>query len=517
MKKLSLLLALVLCVTSFFTACDKQGIGGAAKTGDEASANPTKYEVIKEAQMPSENGVTLSLSDMEAKYRPHTDWRIYQIRTTQTTVKPAEGGTAYYVSNNGDDSADGTSPEKAIKTLANIGKLPLKAGDVVYLERGSIFRGQLIANKEGVTFSAYGEGRKPEIYASLQNAAKEEFWEETDTANVWLYSEKTGKDIGNIIFNQGEEIGIKAIVKKDGTASKNATTGKAFKDYKDLDENFHFFHAINGKIYLYYDKGNPGKAFSSIEISPKENIAATRAKNITYDNLCFKYTGAHAVASGSNEGLTVQNCEFAWIGGSIFEAESATRYGNAVEIYGWAKNFTVDNCYFYQIFDTGATFQYNNPKPTEAAHCDNIKFTNSVYEYCNWAMEYFLTAGDASNAAISNFLISGNLCWYAGQGLCEQRVNKSENSHIKSWTHNNYISGPFNVTNNLFCLATNMLFETYCADGTKATFDNNIYIQTDRRKIGRNGKDKTITERFNEESVKRISGDKNAKIITVER
>ena len=75
--------------------------------------------------------------------------------------------------------------------------------------------------------------------------------------------------------------------------------------------------------------------------------------DITVDNLCLKYTGVHGVGAGTVNDLTVQNCEFGWIGGSVQGVLGSnkyeTRFGNAVEIYGGCENYTVQNNYIYQI------------------------------------------------------------------------------------------------------------------------------------------------------------------------
>ncbi len=516
MKRLISLLSLIICACLLLASCGNKENPGTQNPGeisteagsDDASANPLVYTAVAEASFPKATSTTMAKADVEALYRPYTDWRIYQIRTTETTVKPAEGGQAYYISNNGNDAADGKTPETAIKTLSNIAKLSLKAGDVVYFERGGIWRGDITASVEGVSYSAYGEGRKPEIYASPENAAKPECWEATDAPNVWKYYTKSGRDIGTITFNQGEGIGKKIIVEN----GRDATTRKEFKDYTYLEGNFSFYHARTGEIYVYYDGGNPGEVFNSIELSVKEHIFKVRANNITIDNLCFKYGGAHGVSSGDADGLTVTNCEFAFIGGSIQNTETNVRYGNGVEIWGYAKNFTVDNCYFWQMYDTGATFQYRTTGDTDYSYCENIKFNNNVFEYCNYSIEYFLSSGSEDVSYIKDFEIKNNLCWYVGQGLCEQRPDKKESAHIKSWGgHDNYIKGNFEISNNLFAYAANVLVETRSKNGVPAVYNNNVFVQTDKGKVGSNGS--IVGERISADEVLKITGDTNATVI----
>ena len=73
-------------------------------------------------------------------------------------------GQAYFVSHEGDDSQDGTTPDKAWKTLGKVSGAELQQGDAVLFRRGDTFRGQIVA-KSGVTYAAYGAGHKPNIFA----------------------------------------------------------------------------------------------------------------------------------------------------------------------------------------------------------------------------------------------------------------------------------------------------------------------------------------------------------------
>ena len=85
-------------------------------------------------------------------------------------------GQTYYVSNDGDDAADGRTPETAWRTLARAGAAALRPGDGVRFRRGDLFRGQLIA-RPGVGYGAYGAGDKPRLYAWDFDLADPELWE----------------------------------------------------------------------------------------------------------------------------------------------------------------------------------------------------------------------------------------------------------------------------------------------------------------------------------------------------
>ena len=94
----------------------------------------------------------------------------YKERILSTKTEITYTGTAYYVSENGNDGNDGLSPESAWRTNARVSEADLSEGDAVLFERGGLFRGQ-IKTKPGVTYSAYGIGNKPKIYGYTENCA----------------------------------------------------------------------------------------------------------------------------------------------------------------------------------------------------------------------------------------------------------------------------------------------------------------------------------------------------------
>ena len=117
-------------------------------------------------------------------------------------------GTAYYVSNDGSDENNGLSPQTAWATLQKVNSARFSRGDGVYFERGGTWRGQLWA-QEGVIYSAYGEGAKPNIFASPENGADASKWSLLDgTDNIWVYHVDM-MDCGILVFNDGESWGTK--------------------------------------------------------------------------------------------------------------------------------------------------------------------------------------------------------------------------------------------------------------------------------------------------------------------
>lgn len=422
------------------------------RSGDDISPNERKTVEMENVKMLT--------SEQLKKWRSETDERIKSIRGSANMEIPA-GAKVFYVSPDGSDFNDGTSPEKAWQTLDVVNSYNLPAGAYVCFERGGLWRGQIQA-KAGVTYTAYGEGDKPMFYRSPFNGADPSLWTKTDAENVW--SIQLGKDdAGTVVFNEGEAHAIKCIIRTEADGSTyNNTTGKPYRDYHDLDTDLHFYHDYKdtGILYLYSEQ-NPGERFDSIEFNIKQNCVAVKGNGVTVDNLCIKYVGSHGVGAGSVNNLTVTNCEFGWIGGSIqaegiFGRNYATRFGNAVEIYGSCDTFTVTDNYIYQVYDAGITQQYTLSDADHAKTADrsqkNMTYARNVIEYCNYSIEYFLGLGEhpENPSRMENFLIEDNYMWYAGYGFCEQRPDGGA-AHIKGWSGGNRNRATnYRINNNLF-------------------------------------------------------------------
>lgn len=143
-------------------------------------------------------------------------------------------GTAYYVSENGDDSNDGLTPETAWKTVhkvthevggesaeiwveggyhpfvpeyVTLGEGCVRPGDAVFFERGGIYRMDdldLMVLRSGITFSAFGEGPKPIISGSPESGTGREKWSlyysDDSGVKIWQYDHDM-KQISQIILD----------------------------------------------------------------------------------------------------------------------------------------------------------------------------------------------------------------------------------------------------------------------------------------------------------------------------
>ncbi len=317
------------------------------------------------------------------------DERVEKILNTKSEWTVAPGGTVWYFSySEGENMNDGKSPATPMKTLAKLERMmtgnEIKPGDVVLFKRGDEWHDTITCTIDGVTFSAYGEGPKPRILASIE-ADTADKWNETDVPGVYVYryAVESKKDVGQIVFNDGEAYAFRIIpdpktgkILKSGDENLVSNGIKTwinkemqFEGYKTLaeyaadipDADLFYYHDYEAKrLYLYSREGNPGDRFESVEIATHGHNISVSANNITIDNLCLKFTGSHGIGAGTCENLTVRNCEVGWIGGSIQNpaGTDTTRFGNAIEIFGGADGFYVYDCYIYQCFDCGPTVQW---------------------------------------------------------------------------------------------------------------------------------------------------------------
>lgn len=404
--------------------------------------------------------------------------RIAEIRGTSTSVNVS--GTKYYVSEDGDDLNDGKSPETAWKTLDKVSSQSFVAGDGVFFKRGDLFRGKLTTCK-GVTYSAYGEGNKPKIYGSLRDYSESAFWDKTKEDNVYVSKEKFDKDIGLIVFDGGKAWTVKRIL---GVGGFDGTLGKDLELYHNHEDE---------KLYL-YSVSDPNTRFASTEIGQGTNIISGVGHDVTIDNLCIMYTGAHGVGYGDGtNGLTVQNCEFGWIGGMI--QHGTTRFGNAVEVYLETTDYTVTNCYIYEVYDAGITHQFFQERD-KFVKMENIEYSKNVIERCTYAIEY-VNSQPEDLGLMKNIRIYGNILAGSGDGFGKQRPDRQD-AVIKGWTHVNR-SENFVISDNIVSSGDGASLVQFGVGRMSymPVIANNVFIAKTGTKFGNYGKNPAEMMIFN--------------------
>ena len=386
-------------------------------------------------------------------------------------------GSCYYISNNGDDSNSGTSPDAPWKSFKNLYSVKgnaamtivnyaLQPGDAVLLERGSVFDkyryGEYDALNiaEGITYGTYGEGPKPVITGRLIMDEPAGRWVQSGYNNVWKLDYKVPDYPGNIEF-----------VKKDGTELwgicvyldnyETPYNGEPTKNYGFVTNGEDFFHSGNvpftdpgclknnleyfadvakGELYVYCDKGNPGDVFGEINITRKEmaiddtfgswansgvtkqyNSAAfeyTSSYKTVVDGLSIKYAGVCGINTWGADDVFVTNCDFEWIGGSFENPTS--RYGNAVSNWGDSDGFFVTDCYFKDVYDAAVSTQ------STYGRLVNYYSSGCVLDRCGLSYEFFVNdnTSDDGISYLSNIFITDNYVMRPGFGFCDIRADR---------------------------------------------------------------------------------------------
>ena len=196
---------------------------------------------------------------------------------------------------------------------------------------------------------------------------------------------------------------------------------------------------------------------------------------------------------------------------------TVTRYGNGVEIYGGCRDYIVQNCYIYQIYDAGATHQVSTRGKFHAM--TGIRYWNNLIEYCVYSIEYFLEKqGGDTESYMDDIEISGNILRFSGYGWGQQRHNTHTPAHIKGWSYENTASN-YSVHHNIFDRAAyRMLHLVAKKEESCPKMHDNTYIQKLGLMLGQYGANEveepeimTFDENV-EEKIEKLLGDQNAKV-----
>lgn len=455
-----------------------------------------------------------SLSESEYdSYSRELSERISDIKNSESAVTPeqitAAGGKCYYLSSiNGDDSNSGTSPDKPWKSLSKLYKVidivyipVVKEGDAVFFERGSVWYPEEYKNYQvyclhgfdGVTYGAYGEGDKPLFTCALDFTSADNTgrWTETEWKNVWELdpelidkdpewrgAEPHGTDIGNIYFNGGEALGVRIVPTDDadpfGEGKVSYDKGYVCNGYEyyeagvadmtnpgtALTKNLEFIHDRNeGRLYLYWDNGNPGDYFDDIKVT-RNGHAGAMGKNSRIDNLAFLYSTNYAMTAGGND-LMVTNCEIGCSGGSLISVDSG------IECYGESNGVKIYNCYIHDVGDGSLTNQSVGIE-SKTEHLQNIEYAGNVMAAVGFGAEIWMHPvvidenGYGRNRMI-NISVHDNFMAYIGYGMTQMQATTH---NIGGSCINGSIYGEMSnctVENNIYFFINGNINEAYFA------------------------------------------------------
>ena len=340
-----------------------------------------------------------------------------------STAVPGETytGRAWYISNSGSDKNSGKSPEKALATLRGLERKNVKPGDAVFFERGGIWRGERILWLENITYSAYGEGEKPKLYASAENGGGAEKWslfyEGEKGEKIWEFYQETA-ECGGIVLG-GETMAEREYAFwKDGSwlkldflhpGSPSDTVFSVEEHLKDMM----FFHCTEfgegwnpaenahimwdeasqqdiypmGKLYFRCDAGNPGELYSDIEFLHPYAFVDGMPGGTVVDNLNISYCGSDLNSGGTDEGPNqsgvIQNCEIGWSGGLMDSYYIDPAYPNDLHVFPsngglciFGSDYTVRNNYIHHAYYSG----FNAEARDESVDVENLVISGNLIE-----------------------------------------------------------------------------------------------------------------------------------------
>lgn len=440
-------------------------------------------------------------------------------------------GTAYYVSNSGNDKNDGKSPKTAWATLKKVSSANLRKGDAVFFERGGQWyaeSGKEIENdvllcRNYVTYSAYGEGPKPVLNGSKPDMADPSHWklssETAEGGKIWRFAWPV-HNAGGLFFNDGKAIGRVRMPDWDGKRFINAA-GEPWTAKRDLTKDMDFFvdlelekadrplkdglsNLLSGTLYLRCDKGNPGEVFEKIEILQQmcavqcgEGFPGMTGEGIVVDNLSLKNFGL-GVACGLNgsmdvPGVTVQNCEISYCGGTVQsyqlgheneENEATQRYragmsGGAVLISGC--NHTARNNYIHDVDNKVFVLVINDEEwmPT-----GNLTMEGNLVDHCASALRICnYREEDFPSFQLKNICFQDNQVLYTGYGWFTSKLYEanvlSQLSSIETEHYRNRNDGSIFIKDNFFFLPHNGIFNSLAMWGAGLPkFSGNTVVQS---------------------------------------
>lgn len=373
---------------------------------------------------------------------------------------------------------NGLSIQTPVDTFRRLTILP---GDTVLIKAGSVFRDCLDSpnGEEGkvITWDMYGEGEKPQFLGSdnLHNASR---WKETDK-NIWAWQGDFETQVCNLIFDHDKSCGVLAWEYEDLNEQ-----GKWHYTHMGYGEaNFPAHLADQPKVLYLYSVGNPAEVYSDIECAVYRHRCLLRGqKHIRIANMSCKYSGVHAYGQSYVEDVVIRDCEFRFIGGCVWDRIQRIRFGNGVEIWEHGKDFTLEHCYFDQVYDSCTTHQgFKNENP-----CERINIVNNIFK------NYGMAAYELRDRIALDTHFDGNICIGAGLGFSLQGETPPRKSELwpQPMGHHLFIwriyrpteNGCITVHNNVFHEAPYgaAIYSTIDEAAEKQLdFANNVYYKTE--------------------------------------
>src|SRR5271168_438058 len=252
-------------------------------------------------------------------------------------------GTYYVDAAMGKDENNGTSPDKAWKSLSGINARTFRAGDAILLKAGSVWEGQFWPKGSGVEgrpirVGKYGEGAKPAIAGKglAEDAVllkNQEYWEIEDL------------DVSNTGPANGVRRGVHVALDNFGEAHHIVLRRMTVHDVNGMDS----LKANGGIIYTSVGNKKPSR-FVDLQIEDNEIFHADRngiagwsdrwERSKWYPSLGVIVRGNHLRDIGG-DGILVVATDGALIEKNVVGQANQRSDGYNVAIWSWSADNTV--------------------------------------------------------------------------------------------------------------------------------------------------------------------------------
>ncbi len=318
----------------------------------------------------------------------------------------------YYVSNQGDDALDGTTPQTAWASLDRVNQGPFQPGDRILFQCNGVWRGSLRPHsgneQASITYASYGEGQKPLLLGSASKNNAADWTDEGD--GLWSAGDLPS-DVGNIIFGNEELCGAKkwaaSDLKQDG-------------DY--------WYDRERHRVVLRMAE-NPAKRYSQIECALYQHVIDEGGRSyVCYEKMMLKYGGAHGIGGGGAHHIVVRNCDIGFVGGcDQYGDDRHVRFGNGIEFWATAHDIVVEGCRIWEIYDAALTNQSLGPATPQF----NIIYRDNRIWNCEYSFEYW-NRPEASET--HDVVFENNVCLSAGGGWGHAQRPDPSGRHLCLYT-----------------------------------------------------------------------------------
>ncbi len=267
-------------------------------------------------------------------------------------------------------------------------------------------------------------------------------------------------DVGNIIFNNAEEFGVKKW------------------RLSDLQQQGDYWFNPDNLTVNIYSEINPALYYSDIECALSKNIISQENTSyVIYENLALKYGSRHGIGGGNTNNIIIRACDISYIGGGglyFADYDLYSRYGNGIEFWGNASNNLVEQCKIWEIYDAGITNQ-NTGSPVVQS---NIIYRNNLISNAEWSFEYW---NRPETSVTEDIYFINNTCLYAGVTWAQNQRDFNptiRGAHVLFF-ETNATTNNFIIYNNIFYeSASTGLFALRGEDLAHFDFDYNNWYQT---------------------------------------